>query len=246
LLDSKIKLDIVIPVFNEVHIAKLFALLEKDVSSKFRVLLCYDDESDKTLTSYNKESFNFNIYKIKNKYTGPNGAIISGFEECKSEAVIVYPADDFINTKILDLMYEKFLMGHDVVVPSRFIRGGAMRNCPLIKSILVRLASFSLFYLSSISVKDVSNGFRLFSLNYLNMIKIESKKGFTFSIELLVKANRLGLSIAEVPSYWEERNFGKSRFKISEWVFEYIRWYLYGLETFWLRKSPSSVKLKNL
>ena len=245
MLDSKNKLDIIIPVFNEVHIAKLFTLLEKDVSSKFRVLLCYDDESDKTLTSYNKDSFNFKIYKIKNKYTGPQGAILSGFEECESEAVIVYPADDFVNTKILDLMYKKFQMGNDVVVPSRFIRGGAMRNCPLIKSILVRLASFSLFYLSSISVKDVSNGFRLFSLNYLNMIKIESTKGFTFSIELLVKANRLGLSIAEVPSYWEERKFGKSRFKISEWFFDYMRWYLYGLETFWLRKSPSTVKLKN-
>ena len=245
MLDSKNKIDIVIPVFNEVHIAKLFALLEKDVSSKFRVLLCYDDESDKTLTSYNPESFEFSIHKIKNKYIGPQGAILSGFEECKSEAVIVYVADDFINTKIIDLMYEKFLMGNDIVVPSRFIRGGAMRNCPLIKSILVRIASFSLFYLSTIPVKDISNGFRLFSLKYLNMIKIESTKGFTFSIELLVKANRLGLSIAEVPSYWEERKYGKSRFKISEWVFDYIRWYLYGLETFWLRKSPGSVKLKD-
>ena len=84
MLDSKNKIDIVIPVFNEVHIAKLFALLEKDVSSRFRVLLCYDDESDKTLTSFNKESFNFNIYKIKNKYNGPHGAILSGFEECTS------------------------------------------------------------------------------------------------------------------------------------------------------------------
>ncbi len=246
MLNSENNLDIVIPVFNEVHIAKLFALLEKDVSYKFRVLLCYDEESDKTLTSFNKESHNFDIYKIKNKYKGPQGAILSGFEECNSEAVIVYPADDFINTKILDLMYEKFLMGNDVVVPSRFIKGGAMRNCPLIKSILVRLASFSLFHLSSISVKDASNGFRLFSLNYLKMVNIESSKGFTFSIELLVKANRLGLSIAEVPSYWEERKFGKSRFKISEWIFEYFRWYLYGLATYWLRKSPSSVKLKKL
>ena len=245
MLDSKDKLDIIIPVFNELHIAKLFSLLEKDVSTKFRVLLCYDDVSDKTLTSYNQDSFNFRIHKIKNKYTGPQGAIISGFEQCKAEAVIVYPADDFINTKILDLMYEKFLMGNDVVVPSRFIRGGGMKNCPLIKSILVRLSSFSLYYLSSIPVKDISNGFRLFSLSYLNMIKIESKKGFTFSIELLVKANRLGLPIAEIPSCWEERKFGKSRFKISLWLFDYIRWYFYGLETFWLRKSPSSVKLKS-
>ena len=58
-----------------------------------------------------------------------------------------------------------------------------------------------------------------------------------------VRVDRL---IAEVPSYWQERKFGKSRFRISEWFFDYMRWYLYGLETFWFRKSPSSVKLKNL
>ena len=241
---QKSGIDIIIPVFNEIHIAKLFTLLERDVTTNFRVLLCYDDDSDKTLTSFNQSSFNFQILKIKNKYTGPHGAIISGFKKCKHEAVIVYPADDFINTKILDLMYKKFLEGNEVVVPSRFIKGGGMVNCPLIKSILVRLASFSLFHLSSIPVKDISNGFRLFSLKYLNLVTIESKKGFTFSIELLVKANRLGLQIAEIPSYWEERKYGESRFKISEWIFEYIRWYLYGLETFWLRKSPNSVKLK--
>ena len=64
MLDSKDKLDIIIPVFNELHIAKLFSLLEKDVSTKFRVLLCYDEVSDKTLTSYNQDSFNFKIPKI--------------------------------------------------------------------------------------------------------------------------------------------------------------------------------------
>ena len=246
MLKQKNGIDIIIPVFNEIHISKLFDLLEKDVKTKFRVLICYDNNSDKTLSSYNSDSFKFQICKVKNKYSGPHGAIISGFEKCESEAIIVYPADDFINTKILDKMYEKFLQGYEVVVPSRFIKGGAMKNCPLIKSILVRLASFSLFYLSKIPVKDISNGFRLFSLNYINKIKIESTKGFTFSIELLVKADRLGLSIAEVPSIWEERKYGKSRFRISAWLFDYIRWYLYGIKTFWFRKSPKTVEFRDI
>ena len=246
LLDPKRGIDIIIPVFNEIHIAKLFTLFKRDVATNFRVLLCYDEETDKTLTSFNKSSFNFPIIKIKNKYYGPHGAIMTGFEECKAEAVIVYPADDLFNTKILDLMYKKFLEGNDIVVPSRFIKGGAMINCPPVKSMLVRLASFSLYHLSSIPVRDISNGFRLFSLNYLNLVKIESKRGFTFSLELLVKANRLGLQMAEIPSYWEERKYGKSRFKIAEWILDYIGWYLYGLETFWFRRSPNSVKLKKL
>ena len=117
-----------------------------------------------------------------------------------------------------------------------------MKNCPLMKSILVRLGSFSLYCLSCIPVMDASNGFRLFSSSYLKSIQIESTKGFTYSIELLVKARRLRLPIAEIPARWEERSHGQSRFSISSWIFSYLRWYLYGLATFWLRRKPSSVK----
>tara|TARA_Y100000589_G_scaffold34263_1_gene28706 strand:+ start:2189 stop:2926 length:738 start_codon:yes stop_codon:yes gene_type:complete len=245
LLSKSKGIDIVIPVFNEIYISELLGLFENDIRTPFRVLLCYDFDSDKTLTSFRSKDYNFEIHKVKNKYRGPHGAIMSGIEDCIAEAVIVYPADDFINTKIIDYMYELFLQGNDLVVPSRFIKGGKMKNCPLIKSILVRVASFTLFYLSSVPVKDISNGFRLFSLKYLHLIKIESKRGFTFSIELLVKADRLGLSIKEIPSCWEEREFGRSRFKISAWILDYLKWYFYGLATFWLRKSPNTVKLKN-
>ena len=76
--------------------------------------------------------------------------------------MIVYPADDFLNIQLIDKIYDKFKKGADVVVCSRFIKGGSMNGCPLIKSILVRTASFTLYWLSSIPVKDASNGFRMF------------------------------------------------------------------------------------
>ena len=60
-------------------------------------------------------------------------------------------------------MYKLFIKGNDIVVPSRFIEGGEMKDCPLIKSILVRVGNFTLFKLSNIGVRDSSNGFRLFS-----------------------------------------------------------------------------------
>ena len=69
-------------------------------------------------------------------------------------------------------MYKKFTEGNDIVVASRFIKGGSMKNCPIIKSILVRLASSSLYLLSSIPVRDASNGFRLFSTKLLNTLRI--------------------------------------------------------------------------
>ena len=83
----------------------------------------------------------------------------------------MYPADDFLNFKIIDEMYENYKKGFDIVVASRFMRGGSMKGCPFIKSILVRFASTTLFF-SSIPVRDASNGFRLFSRKLLNSVKI--------------------------------------------------------------------------
>ena len=105
---------------------------------------------------------------------GPCSAIKEGFKLAKSDCVIVYPADDFLDN-ILDKMYNEFLNGSHIVAASRFAKGGSMKGCPIIKSILVRSASFTLYYLSSIPIKDTSNGFRLFSKKLLNEINIDQK-----------------------------------------------------------------------
>ena len=44
------KLDIIIPVYNEdENIVRLLKLLDNEVACNFRVLICYDSESDRTL-----------------------------------------------------------------------------------------------------------------------------------------------------------------------------------------------------
>ena len=63
----------------------------------------------------------------------------------------------------------------------------------MIKSILVRVASTTLYLLSSIPVRDASNGFRLFSRRLLNTINVESKVGFAYSLELLAKTSKIPL-----------------------------------------------------
>lgn len=201
-------------------------------------MFCYDLEDD-DLFKFEKEfkKFNFDINLIKNPSSGPLSAIKQGFLEGNSDAVIVYPADDFLNYRLLDKMYKKFSDGNDIVVASRFMKGGSMKNCPLLKSILVRTASFTLYFLSSIPVKDASNGFRLFSRKLLNEVQIESKVGFAYSLELLVKCHRLKKKISEVPALWEERSEGESRFKLLKWIPQYLKWYLYGLGTTWLKRK---------
>ena len=41
------------------------------------------------------------------------------------------------------------------------------------------------------------------------------QKGFSYSLELLVKADRYKYKIVEVPAQWEERSVGQSNLKLE-------------------------------
>ena len=241
---QKIPLEIVIPIYNEGEkIVKLLNKFEEEINTKIRVLLCYDLDEDNVFNYENQlKKYSFEVIFVKNPLTGPCEAIKHGLNFGNSECVIVFPADDFLNINIIDQMYSEFKKDNDIVVASRFIKGGSMRGCPLIKSILVRVASSTLYFFSSIPARDASNGFRLFSRKLLKTVNIESKVGFAYSLELLAKCNRLKLKISEIPAQWEERSEGSSRFRIFKWLPQYLKWYFYGLSTTWLKKGPKDVK----
>jgi len=71
--------------------------------------------------------------------------------------------------------------------------------------VLVRSANFTLHHVARLPTTDASNGFRMFSRRVIDRIEVESRQGFCYSIELLVKAHRLGWTVAEVPVTWIER-----------------------------------------
>ena len=232
-------LEIIIPIFNEKkNIKHLISLFDRDIKSEAIITLCYDSEDDNIFEiKHHLDKSRFEIKLKKNEGIGPCSAVKTGLKNSNSECMIVYPADDFLNTKLIDKIYSKFKEGSDLVVCSRFIKGGSMKGCPLIKSLLVRTASFTLYWLSSIPVRDASNGFRMFSRKLIDKFEIESTLGFAYSLELLVKAHRYRFKIDEIPAQWEERSEGSSNFKVLKWIKQYIKWYLYGLKTSWLFKK---------
>ena len=232
-------LDIIIPVYNEgENILSVVNHLKKNVKTKYQILICYDNDND-NLFEYRDEIFRIynDIVLVKNKYIGACGAIKTGLLHSATDVKIVYPCDDLINGCIIDEMYKKFLEGNEIVAPSRFMKGGSMKNCPIIKEILVRFSSYTLFVLSSIPIEDASNGFRLFSKKITDTFEIESNLGFAYSLELLVKTERAGYKICQIPSKWNERTVGSSKFKILMWLPQYLKWYFYGLQTSWLFKK---------
>jgi len=238
------KLDIIIPVYNEdENIIKLLKLLDSTVICNFRILICYDNETDKTL----KHLKNLNIIKneiklIKNPKQGPNSAIIEGIKSSNSKIILVYMADDFENIKLINEMVDLIEKGNDLVIPSRFITGGKMLGAVKSKEMVTRIGSNLIYYLAGIPYKDCTNAFKMFSASITDVIKFESTMGFTFALELVVKSYFLKLKIIEVPSTWIEVENRKSNFKMIKWIPYYIYWLLYSMIKNYTLKIKRSFK----
>ena len=82
-----------------------------------------------------------------------------------------------------------------------------MIGCPWLKAVLVRSAILALSCRPPADAR-LNNGFRMFSRRIIDSIVIESDRGFSYRVELLVKCHRLGWPIAEVPARWIERRRG--------------------------------------
>lgn len=242
------ELDIVIPVYNEGrNIVATLAALKRSVTTPARVLICYDHAEDDTLPAIRANArahAGLAIEFVRNRSRGAHAAVMTGFAASTAPFVLMYPADDDTNAAMLDRMVALARGGCDIVCASRFMPGGSMVGCPLLKAALVRSASFTLNRLARLPTTDASNGFRLFSRRVIERIAVESDQGFSYSIELLVKAHRLGWRIADVPAQWFERQHGVSRFRVLRWLPAYLRWYVYAFATTWLKRPPQTVTLK--
>jgi glycosyltransferase involved in cell wall biosynthesis len=242
------QLDIVIPVYNEgSNILATLGSLARAVKTPARVLIVYDLEDDDTLPPIRANPQTYSglaLELVRNRGRGPHQAVMTGFAVSTAPLVVVMPADDDFNAPILDSMVELARQGCDVVCASRFMPGGKMVGCPWLKAMLVRAAAFSLNRFARLPTRDATSGFRLFSRRVIDQIAIQSNQGFCYSLELLVKAHRLGWRIGEVPALWYERRHGQSRFRLLKWLPAYLRWYFYAFATTILRRPPSTVTLR--
>jgi glycosyltransferase involved in cell wall biosynthesis len=240
------KLDIVIPVYNEAaNIQSVLESFRRELRFSYRVLICYDFDGDTTLGALkplSKDDYHYEL--VKNNGRGVLDAIRAGLRQTSAPFVLTYPADDDYNAPGVNAMIEKAQSGCDIVCGSRFMPGGYMKDCPWLKALLVRTAAFCMYHIARVPSHDPTNGLRMFSRRVIDQIPIESQVGFSYSLELLVKCHRLGWSIGEVPFLWHERTAGKSRFRTLGWIPAYLHWVYYALATTWLRRDRVSTPVQ--
>lgn len=237
------RLGVVVPVYNE-HENILQTLRELDAHTpvKTRCYVVADTPEDTTFSVLDQfQGENVEVQPTINEYgRGAVHAIKWGLHNAREEAVVVTMADMSDDLRSLAEMWEGFEAGHHVICGSRYMPGGRQIGGPKFKAFLSRVAGISLHYLTRLPTKDVTNSFKLYHKMVIDNIEIESTGGFEIGMEIVVKAWTMGYRVTEVPTSWQDRTAGESRFRLWAWIPRYLHWYFYCLKSAWfgLRIKP--------
>jgi glycosyltransferase involved in cell wall biosynthesis len=227
-----LKCSIVIPAFQEGEsIVGVLQRIEDLVNVDFECLVVIDFKEDSTkqyVEKFNEKHPRFQV-KINNIHPGPANAIKSGINQSASDYVVVTMADGSDDPSDIEKLVRLLDRGVVIAAASRYMAGGQQVGAPFLKSALSRLAGISLFYLKRVGTKDATNSFKGYNKQFIKRVGIESTDGFEIGLELVAKARRLKLPVAEIPTIWIERDQGVSNFKIMKWLPKYMKWYFVAL-----------------
>ena len=147
--------------------------------------------------------------------TGLGTAYLQGFRTALRqgyEAIGEMDADLSHNPDYLPAMLQA-LEEADLVLGSRYARGGGTLNWGLFRRIVSRGGSLYSRLMLGVSVHDLTGGFKLFRRELLEGLDLDTirSNGYSFQIEMTYRALRRGFRVVEVPIIFEDRRVGKSK-----------------------------------
>jgi glycosyltransferase involved in cell wall biosynthesis len=193
------------------------------------VLVVYDAESDTTAgpaAAY--AARDPRVRPTLNRYgRGPARAIRFGVDNAAADVIVVTMADGCDDPYQVDALARLVERGVVVAAASRYMRGGQQVGGPAFKRALSSVAGRSLYWLGHVGTHDATNSFKAYSRRFVQDVGIESDHGFEVGIELVAKARRHRLPVAEIPTIWLDNGFA-SNFKLAAWIPRYLRWYRFA------------------
>jgi dolichol-phosphate mannosyltransferase len=101
----------------------------------------------------------------------------------------------------------------DLVLGSRYVKGGGTRNWGLMRRFISRGGSLYAQVLLQLGVRDLTGGFKCYRRAVLETIDLAgiSSLGYAFQIETTYRALRAGFRVVEVPITFADRQVGGSK-----------------------------------
>jgi len=233
------KYSVLLPTYNErANLPVLVWLLHRTFTENkldWEVIIVDDASPDGTLQIAQQLQKLYTPQRIVLKpRTGKLGlgtAYVHGLKYATGNFVIIMDADFSHHPKFLPRMIQRQKEGdYDIVTGTRYAGSGGVYGWDLKRKIISRGANLFADTVLKPGVSDLTGSFRLYKREVLErVIASTTSKGYTFQMELMVRAKGMGYSIAEVPITFVDRVYGESKLGQEE-IVEYAK----GVMTLWL------------
>jgi dolichol-phosphate mannosyltransferase len=147
---------------------------------------------------------------------GLGRAYLAGFAwalERGYDAVVEMDADGSHQPEQLPSLLAALEQGADLVIGSRWTRGGSVVNWPLHRKALSVGGNLYIRVLLGMPVNDATAGYRVYTADALRRIDLHdvASQGYSFQTDLTRRAVERGMTVVEVPITFVEREVGDSK-----------------------------------
>jgi len=227
------KVLVVIPTYNELENLPIIVAGVRAAAPDVHILVADDNSPDGTGEVADGLAAKDNSVQVlhRTKKSGLGAAYLEAFQWAKTkgfDVVVEMDADGSHSpadlVKILAALTES-----DVVLGSRWVKGGRVVNWPMSREFLSRGGNLYTRLWLGIPLKDATGGFRAYRMTAIAKIdvsKVESQ-GYCFQVDMAWRAVRCGLRVIEVPITFVEREIGESKMNqaiVKEALWRVTQW----------------------
>ena len=217
---------VIIPTYCEAENVESLIRQIQTLNLNVRIIVVDDSSPDQTqqiVNELNKEFENI-LLVSRPKKLGLGTAITAGFRH----ALELDPIPDFIitmdsdfshNPKDIPRLVDFAKKGYNLVVGSRYISGGKMKNWPLSRKIISRFANMLATGAVGLRLNDFTSGFRCYSKNYIKEV-LSSLHSTTYEIQIetIRQAHLNEFQVKEIPITFINRTNGSSKLSSAEFL----------------------------
>lgn len=208
-MEKEIYLSIIVPAYKEEK--RIFKIIdaiekyEKEHDFAIETIIVVDGSPDKTSEIANEYSKKLSDARVidRKENKGKGFTVKEGMLEARGKFLLFTDADNSTPVYQVDKLLN-FVEKYDVIIGSRYSKDGRLaRPQPFYRIAGSRALNLVIQLLAARGIKDTQCGFKLFSQKAAKEIfKRQTFDRFSFDIELLAIARKLGFKTKEVGIIW--------------------------------------------
>ncbi|HET9324498.1 MAG TPA: polyprenol monophosphomannose synthase [Gaiellaceae bacterium] len=211
-------LVVCLPTYNErENLEAMVSALGEILAPDGRILVIDDNSPDGTGEIADRLAAERDdvhvLHRERKEGLGP--AYLAGFERALAlGADLVAEMDCDFSHEPTDLPRLVAAAGDaDLVLGSRYVRGGGTRNWGLLRRLISRGGSLYAQIILGLPIRDLTGGFKVYRRPVLETIDLQAihSKGYAFQIETTYRTHSAGFRVVEVPIVFSDREVGGSK-----------------------------------